>query len=63
MYATINVKKGSGFEKHNGEKFKVDFSKVITAAGKLIFPLKGVRKEYPNNYTDFTQDELIFSHN
>jgi hypothetical protein len=60
MKAIINVRKGSGFEMHNGEKFEVDFSKVVTCKGKLIIPIKGVRKEYPNNYTDFSQDELIF---
>jgi len=61
MKATINVKKGSGFENCNGKKFDVDFSKAVTCKGKIILPLKGVRDEYPNNYTDFSQDELIFS--
>lgn len=60
MKATINVKKGSGFENHNGQTFEIDLSKAITCKGKLIIPIKGVRPEFPNNFTDFSQDELIF---
>ena len=63
MKATINVRKSSPFAQYNGVKFDVDFSKAITCNGKLIISIKGVSKEYPNNYTDFTQDELIFSNN
>lgn len=60
MKAIINVKKGSGFENHNGQEFEIDLTKAITCKGKLIIPIKGVRPEFPENYTDFLQDELIF---
>ena len=61
MKATINVKKGSSFEKYNGQEFKVDPCKFLTIRGKILVPIKGINPEYPSNYTDFTQDELIFS--
>jgi hypothetical protein len=60
MKAIINVRKGSSFERHNGQEFDVDLTAAIACAGKLIIPIKGVRESYPNNYTDFSQDELIF---
>lgn len=63
MKAIINVKKGSGFENHNGQEFEVDLSKALTVKGKLIIPIKGVRPEFPDNYTDFSQDELFFINN
>jgi hypothetical protein len=61
MKATINVKKGSSFAKYNGQIFEIEPLKFLTVRGKLIIPIKGINSEYPLNYTDFTQDELIFS--
>lgn len=61
MKAIINVKKGSSFEKYNGQEFEVNPCDFLTARGKLIIPIKGLNPEYPSNFTDFTQDELIFS--
>ena len=61
MKATINVKKGSSFAKYNGQIFEVNPSQFCTIKGKLLIPIRGVNPEYPSNYTDFTQDELIFS--
>lgn len=61
MKATINVKKSSGFAKYNGMQFDVDPSKFLTIKGKILVPIRGINKDYPSNYTDFTQDELIFS--
>lgn len=61
MKATINVKKGSSFAKYNGQTFEVKPSKFLTIRGKLLIPIRGLNPEYPSNYTDFTQDELIFS--
>lgn len=61
MKATINVKKGSSFAKYNGQTFEVNPSEFLVLRGKLLIPVKGVNLEYPSNYTDFTQDELIFS--
>ena len=61
MKATINVKKGSSFAKYNGQTFKVDTRTFLTIRGKILVPIRGINPEYPSNYTDFTQDELIFS--
>jgi hypothetical protein len=61
MKATINVKKGSSFAKYNGQTFEINPSQFMTIRGKLLIPVRGVNPEYPSNYTDFKQDELIFS--
>lgn len=61
MKATINVKKGSSFAKYNGQTFNVEPSDFLTTRGKILVPIRGVQPEYPSNFTDFTQDELIFS--
>lgn len=61
MKATINVKKGSSFAKYNGQTFIVDPAKFLTIKGKILVPIRGLNPEYPSNYTDFMQDELIFS--
>lgn len=61
MKATINVKKGSSFAKYNGQTFEVDPRTFLTIRGKILVPIRGVNPEYPSNYTDFTQDEIIFS--
>lgn len=61
MQATINVKKGSSYTKYNGHTFTVDPSKFLTINGKILVPIQGLNPEYPKNYIDFTQDELLFS--
>ena len=61
MKAIINVKKQSVFAKFNKQAFEIDFTKAITCGGKLILPIKGVNPEFPNNYVDFSTDELLFS--
>jgi hypothetical protein len=61
MKVTINVKKGSSFEKYKGLTYEVDPHTFLTIKGKILVPIRGINPEYPNNYTDFTQDELIFS--
>lgn len=60
MKVTINVKKSSSFAKYNGKVFEVNPMKFITAKGKIVVPIRGLNPEYPSNYTDFNQDELIF---
>jgi len=61
MKVTINVKKGSSFAKYNGQTFEVNPCTFLTIRGKILVPIKGINPEFPENYTDFTQDELIFS--
>jgi hypothetical protein len=60
MLVTINVKKKSSFAKYNGKTFEVNQSEFFTVKGKLIIPIKGINNEFPQNYTDFSQDEIIF---
>ena len=60
MLATINVKNSSSFAKYNGKIFNVEVDKMIAVRGKLVIPIKGINPEFPDNYTDFTQDELLF---
>lgn len=47
--------------KYNGQTFEVNPSEFLVLRGKLLIPIRGVNPEYPSNYTDFTQDELIFT--
>jgi len=61
MKATINVKKGSSFAKYNGKSFEVNPCDFIPIKGKLLIPIRGLNPNFPDNYTDFTQDEIIFS--
>jgi hypothetical protein len=61
MKATINVKKSSSFAKYNGQTFEVDPCTFLTIRGKILVPIRGLNPEYPSNYTDFIQDEIIFS--
>jgi hypothetical protein len=61
MKVTINVKRGSSFAKYNGQSFEVNPCNFLVLKGKLLIPIRGVNPEYPSNFTDFTQDELIFS--
>ena len=61
MLVTINVKKKSSFAKYNGKTFEVNPLEFFAIGGKLIIPIKGINNEFPQNYTDFSQDEIIFS--
>jgi len=59
MKATINVKSANQYSNRNGETFEV--KDVLEIRGKKVYGLVGVNYEYPNNQTDFTEDEVIIS--
>lgn len=61
MKATINVKKKSIYSCYNGQTFDIDPLDFLTVKGKIVVPIQGVNPMYPTLYTDFTQDELIFT--
>ncbi len=61
MKVTINVNKNSSFAKYNGLTFEVNPLSFLTIKGKILVPIRGLNPEYPSNYTDFNQDELLFS--
>lgn len=57
MKAIINVNKASQYSKMNGLSFEV--KDVIEIKGKKVYGLLGVNPNFPNNQTDFSEDELI----
>lgn len=55
--AKLNVKKCNQYSALNGLSFQV--KDTYTCKGKMVYGLLGVNKQYPNNTTDFTQDEVV----
>jgi len=56
MKATINVKKASQYSKLNGQEFQVKETFIIR--NTRMYALAGVNPEWPNNTTDFSENEL-----
>jgi len=60
MWVVINVSSGSAYAHLNNKRFFVNPEDFLVIKGKVIVPIKGVDNHFPDNFTDFSIDELKY---